>query len=70
MRFTLYSIGYQIETPVSKSVVVHPQWSHNGFPMDGALVGAGSLWQTRSSHVAPFNNLIEFSETQLSVQKY
>jgi hypothetical protein len=38
--------------------------------MDGALVGAGSLWQTRSSHVAPFNNLIEFSETQLSVQKY
>jgi hypothetical protein len=39
--------------------------------MDGALVvGAGSLWQTCSSHVAPANNLIEFSETQLSVQKY
>jgi hypothetical protein len=33
--------------------------------MDGALVGAGSLWQTCRSHVAPVNNLIEFSETQL-----
>jgi hypothetical protein len=55
-------MGYQIETLVSKSVVVHPQWSHNGFPMDGALMGAGSLRQTCSSHVAPANNLIEFSE--------
>ncbi len=26
------------------SVEVHPQLSNNGHPVDGALVGAGSLW--------------------------
>jgi hypothetical protein len=26
------------------SVEVHPQVSNNGHPVDGALVGAGSLW--------------------------
>jgi hypothetical protein len=26
------------------SVEVHPQLSHNGLPMDGALVGAGLPW--------------------------
>jgi hypothetical protein len=26
------------------SVKIHPQLSRNGHPMDGALVGAGSLW--------------------------
>jgi hypothetical protein len=25
-------------------VEVHPQLSNNGHPVDGALVGAGSLW--------------------------
>jgi hypothetical protein len=25
-------------------VKVHPQLSHNGHPVDGALVGASSLW--------------------------
>jgi len=28
----------------SNSVEDHPQLSHNRHPMDGALVGAGSLW--------------------------
>jgi hypothetical protein len=28
----------------SNSVEDHPQLSHNGHPVDGALVGAGSLW--------------------------
>jgi hypothetical protein len=30
--------------PGSNSVEDHPQLSHNGHPVDGALVGAGSLW--------------------------
>jgi hypothetical protein len=30
--------------PNITSVEVHPQLSNNGHPMDGALVGAGSLW--------------------------
>jgi hypothetical protein len=30
--------------PDSNSVEVHPQMSHNGHPVDGALVGAGSPW--------------------------
>ncbi len=30
--------------PGSNSVEFHPQRSHNGHPMDGALAGAGSLW--------------------------
>jgi len=29
-------------------VKVHPQLSHNGHPMDGAMVGAGPLWQACS----------------------
>jgi hypothetical protein len=28
----------------SKLVEGHPQLSHNGHPVDGALVGAGSQW--------------------------
>jgi hypothetical protein len=28
----------------SNSVEDHPQLSHNSHPVDGALVGAGSLW--------------------------
>jgi hypothetical protein len=27
-----------------KSVQFHPQLSHNGHPVDGALLGAGLLW--------------------------
>jgi len=30
--------------PGSNSVEDHPQLSHNGHPVDGALVSAGSLW--------------------------
>jgi len=30
--------------PYTNSVEVHPQLSHNRYPVDGALVGAGSLW--------------------------
>jgi hypothetical protein len=30
--------------PNINSVAVHPQLSNNGHPVDGALVGAGSLW--------------------------
>jgi hypothetical protein len=40
--------------PNSNSVEVHPQLSNNRHPMDGALVGAGSLWPKKmwnSSHV-------------------
>jgi hypothetical protein len=25
----------------NSSIVVHPQLGHNGFPMDGSLMGAG-----------------------------
>jgi len=35
-------MSYQGETKYC-SVYVHPQLSHNRHPMDGALVGAGSL---------------------------
>jgi hypothetical protein len=30
--------------PGSNSVEDHPQPSHNRHPVDGALLGAGSLW--------------------------
>jgi len=30
--------------PNINSVEVHPQLSNNGHPMDGALMGASSLW--------------------------
>jgi hypothetical protein len=35
--------------PYINSVEVHPQLSHNGHPVDGALVGAGSLWPKRTT---------------------
>ncbi len=43
MRPTYYKIGYQGETKYYK-VEIHAQLSHNGHPVDGAPVGAGSLW--------------------------
>ncbi len=43
MRPISYRIGYQGETKIN-SVEVHPQLSNIGHPVDGALVGAGSLW--------------------------
>jgi hypothetical protein len=33
--------------PLINSVEVHPQLSNNGHPVDGALVGAGSVWPQR-----------------------
>jgi len=31
---------------------IHPQLSNNGHPVDGAMVGAGSLWPSETySHV-------------------
>jgi hypothetical protein len=34
----------QYVTRYINSVEVHPQLSRNGYLVDGALVGAGSLW--------------------------
>jgi len=33
--------------PDINSVEVHPQLSNKGHPVDGALVGAGSLWPSK-----------------------
>ncbi len=36
----------------TNSVEIHPQLSNNGHPVDGAMVGAGSLWLSETySHV-------------------
>jgi hypothetical protein len=43
MRPISYRIGYQGETKIN-SVEVHPQLNNNRHPVDGALVGGGSLW--------------------------
>jgi hypothetical protein len=42
--------------PYTNSVEVHPQLSNNRHPVDGALVGAGSLWPTCSR----LGNCLEF----------
>jgi hypothetical protein len=31
-------------------VEVHPQLSNNDHPVDGALVGAGSMWSSFTTH--------------------
>jgi hypothetical protein len=36
--------------PNINSVEVHPQWRNNRHPVDGALLGAGSLWPLRRGH--------------------
>jgi hypothetical protein len=41
MRLISYQIGDQGET---KSVEVHPQLSNNMHPVDGVVMGVGSLW--------------------------
>jgi hypothetical protein len=43
MRPISYKIDYQGEININ-SVEVHPQLRNNGHPVDGVLVGAGSLW--------------------------
>jgi hypothetical protein len=42
MRPISYRIRYQVKSNIN-SVEVHPQLSNKGHPVDGALVGAGSL---------------------------
>jgi hypothetical protein len=42
--------------PNVNSVEIHPQLSNKGLPVDGALVGAGSLWPL--GLICPFNQLI------------
>jgi hypothetical protein len=42
--------------PNINSVEIHPQLSNKGHPVDGAVVGAGSLW--RVGLICPFNQLI------------
>jgi hypothetical protein len=39
--------------PNINSVEVHPQLSNNGHPVDGVLVGAGSLWPWGTGLVEP-----------------
>jgi hypothetical protein len=66
--------------PRSNSVEDHPQLTHNGHPVDGAQVGAGSVWpkfQTRRNlcvqKVPPcFQICLDWSESYLFkvVSKY
>jgi hypothetical protein len=44
------------EKPNINSVEVHPQLSNDRHPVDGALVGAGSLWPT-NTRVLDIRNL-------------
>ncbi len=43
---------------IINSVEVHPQLSNNGHPVDGVLVGAGSLW----SHVLALDFIIDLNK--------
>jgi len=43
MRPISFIIGHQGETKILTQFKVHPQLNDNGHPVDGALVGAGSL---------------------------
>ncbi len=42
--------------PNINSVEVHPQLSNNGHPVNGALVGAGSLWH--NFEIPFFNSML------------
>jgi hypothetical protein len=43
--------------PNINSVEVHPHLSNNRDPVDGALVGAGSLWPKKLANPIPINEL-------------
>ncbi len=43
---------------IGQSVVVHPHLSHNGFPMDGARVRAGSYKLLNNMYYFPYGNYI------------
>jgi hypothetical protein len=44
--------------PGSNSVEDHPQLSHSRHPVDGALVGAGSLWVAKNREQCKFAKVI------------
>jgi len=46
MRPISYRNGYQHQTKILTQGKVHKHLSNNGHPVDGVLVGAGSLWWT------------------------
>jgi hypothetical protein len=46
-----YRSGYQGETKILTQLRFHPQLSNNMHPVDGALVGAGSLLPCRPAQV-------------------
>jgi hypothetical protein len=54
MRLISSKIGYKGATKYTL-VEVHRQLCNNGHPMDGALVGAGSFWDT--FHLTMINSL-------------
>ncbi len=45
--------------PNINSVEVHPQLSNNGHPVDGALVGAGSLWPNQTRYIFEMASIIQ-----------
>jgi hypothetical protein len=49
------------------SVEVHPQLSDDSHPVDGALVGAGSLWPTAASYIV---YKAEFEPCSLEAHKF
>jgi hypothetical protein len=55
-----YTMVYQCELD-SNWVEVHPYPCHNGYPVDGALMGPGSLWLWTSSNISYFNCLMIWS---------
>jgi hypothetical protein len=54
--------------PNINSVEIHPQLSNKGHPVDGALVGAGSLWPV--GLICPFNQLILILVTASAVVEF
>jgi hypothetical protein len=53
--------------PGSNSVEDHPQRSHDGHPVDGAVVGAGSLWAHSRGIFTPSDSSL-CSQTTLVLQ--
>ncbi len=56
--------------PNINSLEVHPQRSNKGHPVDGALVGVGSLWPSRSPNLTfPGLNISSHQKVSLSKVK-
>ncbi len=49
----------------NSSVVVHPQLGHNGFPMDGSLMGAGWVVKSKIWRKNPCWAVIQFGWLEL-----